>query len=770
MAAINIEWIINKAKEKIYAVSHAKAVVRGDHTVDDDLTSLEENLNVHSQNKTVHITEAERNLWNTVDDELDDESTRPLMNKVLKGLFDNKVDIEQLNSLSVIKTLTTQEECDDPTLVSGFYHVKGVDWKVNNVIYSSYSILVIGSKAPGSITSGEGCIQVRFKQTPSEAKDVPHIYYRQYYKNYVNNTLQWGSFYLLNPNYYDWSKCIQVEKNTDLNTLLHAGIYYVSKEVATTLSNSPETSHAFSIRIYRDGLRSEIQHIMVWDSTGSEYKRATPDVTNTAAWSTWKSSNNSIDSNINTYSNPAQFGKNLSDTAQDIWNALPSSSVLVVSARVLSSGTWNFPDKTSYHTLVMIKYNDSRIGGIFLYPKNSEEKTYCAYLTSDNQFNSVWYNIADGGDANTLDGKHESDFIKKNRYQVYMKKTSGVEFNSHYFFGSVTPGENDCLYITNASNSDMIVKFNCYSSQGSVTFQTGYGTGSLPDMPETGNNRDAFNNYTIDKTFSPEVLSLTIPTGKTGYICAWSSGSDAATWIINNICINDPFDIVSAATEAMNADTVDGKHASEFLQNITQWTSGSVKDHLLATKTSGVVWINKSCTDLPTNVSATWWYGIVLHSVTHYCLIVTNINNNSTFAITYNAGTTPPSWTNWRDLSNGGNAIMVNGHTVQSDVPANAKFTDTTYKAGSNIAIDSNNVITNTGVIRITSKIKGAITYECGGSLPLTADIAINGLGSAAYQGLQTNAATVGIHRMSAGTAEANNTNCPAGCWYGQYE
>lgn len=218
------------------------------------------------------------------------------------------------------------------------------------------------------------------------------------------------------------------------------------------------------------------------------------------------------------------------------------------------------------------------------------------------------------------------------------------------------------------------------------------------------------------------------------------------------------------------SDTLDGKHASEFLQNITQWKSGSVKDHLLATKTSGVVWIDKSCTGLPTNVGATWWYGIVLHSASHYCLIVTNINNNSTFAITYNAGTTPPSWTNWRDLSYGGNAIMVNGHTVQSDVPANAKFTDTTYKAGSNIAIDSNNVITNTGVIRITSKIKGAITYECGGSLPLTADVAINGLGSAAYQGLQTNAGTVGIHRMSAGTAEANDTNCPVGCWYGQYE
>ena len=106
--------------------------------------------------------------------------------------------------------------------------------------------------------------------------------------------------------------------------------------------------------------------------------------------------------NWNIYSNPNQFGKAFTDTANDIWLALPSSSILVVSVTVLSSDTWNFPDKTSYHTLVMIKCNGSRTGGIFLYPKNSGEKTYCAYLTSDNQFNPVWYNIADGGNAATV--------------------------------------------------------------------------------------------------------------------------------------------------------------------------------------------------------------------------------------------------------------------------------------------------------------------------------------------------------------------------------
>ena len=39
--AINAEWIFNKAKQRIYAVSHAKAVVRGTSTVDSDLAKLE---------------------------------------------------------------------------------------------------------------------------------------------------------------------------------------------------------------------------------------------------------------------------------------------------------------------------------------------------------------------------------------------------------------------------------------------------------------------------------------------------------------------------------------------------------------------------------------------------------------------------------------------------------------------------------------------------------------------------------------------------------
>lgn len=42
--AISAEWILNAAKQKIYAISHAKATIRGNSTVDADLTALEKNF------------------------------------------------------------------------------------------------------------------------------------------------------------------------------------------------------------------------------------------------------------------------------------------------------------------------------------------------------------------------------------------------------------------------------------------------------------------------------------------------------------------------------------------------------------------------------------------------------------------------------------------------------------------------------------------------------------------------------------------------------
>lgn len=58
------------------------------------------------------------------------------------------------------------------------------------------------------------------------------------------------------------------------------------------------------------------------------------------------------------------------------------------------------------------------------------------------------------------------------------------------------------------------------------------------------------------------------------------------------------------------------------------------------------------------------------------------------------------------------NAEKVNGHTVEIDVPHNAKFTDTTYTAGEGIFIDENNVIRNTQTSAEWGNIIGDITDQ----------------------------------------------------------
>jgi hypothetical protein len=79
-----------------------------------------------------------------------------------------------------------------------------------------------------------------------------------------------------------------------------------------------------------------------------------------------------------------------------------------------------------------------------------------------------------------------------------------------------------------------------------------------------------------------------------------------------------------------------------------------------------------------------------------------------------------------------GNASTVNGHTVNADVPANAKFTDTntTYSAGTGIGL-SNTTFYNTGVRSIaTGSTNGSVAVNTNGTV---ADVKVKGLDALAY-------------------------------------
>lgn len=108
--------------------------------------------------------------------------------------------------------------------------------------------------------------------------------------------------------------------------------------------------------------------------------------------------------------------------------------------------------------------------------------------------------------------------------------------------------------------------------------------------------------------------------------------------------------------------------------------------------------------------------------------------------------------------------ITVNGVAVDLYCQTN---TDTKYSPGAGITI-SGTTISNSGVRSVASgSANGTISVNTGGT---AANVAVKGLASAAYQAVQTAAGTVGLHRISSGTAAATTTNCPAGCWYGKHD
>lgn len=107
--------------------------------------------------------------------------------------------------------------------------------------------------------------------------------------------------------------------------------------------------------------------------------------------------------------------------------------------------------------------------------------------------------------------------------------------------------------------------------------------------------------------------------------------------------------------------------------------------------------------------------------------------------------------------------ITINGTAYDLYCQTN---TDTKYSAGTGISISGTTII-NSGVRSIASGgSNGTISVNTNGS---AANVAVKGLASAAYQAVQTAAGTVGLHRISSGTADATTTNCPAGCWYGRH-
>lgn len=268
-----------------------------------------------------------------------------------------------------------------------------------------------------------------------------------------------------------------------------------------------------------------------------------------------------------------------------------------------------------------------------------------------------------------------------------------------------------------------------------------------------------------------------------------------------------------------NADTVDGKHASDFASIMVLTTQEEVDSELA----SGIYSVER----VPVV------FGGV--SVSFFVLIVNKFSSggyNSEIALPYDHGIqigayyrncNKGTWGAWTNIADGGNAAEVNGYSINSDVPANAKFTDTNtvttaycttasataakiaYCTGYvfDIGKKSYTVVTmcyaNTAASALTLNINGKgtcpiyingkassasnytlpagtyIVYFDGTNYHFRTDGYIPGSATGAYSATSANstantASARCLRNLSSGTEEATSANCPVGCWYGKHD
>ena len=120
-----------------------------------------------------------------------------------------------------------------------------------------------------------------------------------------------------------------------------------------------------------------------------------------------------------------------------------------------------------------------------------------------------------------------------------------------------------------------------------------------------------------------------------------------------------------------NADTLDGKHASDFAQYYT--------DIADCNNAVSMGTYNATPSTINTPYSGYWMISVELSASGNW------MKQTATLMDSAHAGTKEiyhreyvnDGWTPWGKISDGGNANTVNHHTIESDVPANAVFTDT---------------------------------------------------------------------------------------------
>ena len=109
-----------------------------------------------------------------------------------------------------------------------------------------------------------------------------------------------------------------------------------------------------------------------------------------------------------------------------------------------------------------------------------------------------------------------------------------------------------------------------------------------------------------------------------------------------------------------NADTVGGKHASDFMQCLGDFRSGSILETVLTLSGTGYIYFGSAnCTDMP--VDGQYYFAEVRKLSTNVEIIATQFGSGTVFTNRYNGSS--QNWSGWKNVADGGNAASVGAYT-----------------------------------------------------------------------------------------------------------
>ena len=142
---------------------------------------------------------------------------------------------------------------------------------------------------------------------------------------------------------------------------------------------------------------------------------------------------------------------------------------------------------------------------------------------------------ANGGNADTVDGLHADDFFWKGSQVQF------VPYNMAYYalndkiclFANNDDVAHGIYFINNSSSNIIVCVLASAAAEGPVC-QRGYGTGTYPEMQNTGEGREWYMTESIPT--SPVIFAMEVPPGKLGYFGFYSNSASAYTTVHDIRC------------------------------------------------------------------------------------------------------------------------------------------------------------------------------------------------------------------------------------------